>query len=203
MRTVKVRRCDDYTIRLGAAGENNATQIVFDLSWLGDTSAGTVTLLHQRSTDTAPYPVALDGNVWTVSSVDTAIAGKGLCEVQYIEDDTVIKSHVWETSVAASLGDPVDADEPEANWLAALYAKVQSMIDDAVDDDTVAAAVAAYMADNPVDEDTIADAVVAYLEANPVTIETTDKVEEDNTLPVTSGGVYTVVGNIEVLLNAL
>ena len=34
-------------------------------------------------------------------------------------------------------------------------------------------------------------------------IETTDAVEKDNTLPVTSAGVYTVCGNIEALLQAL
>ena len=34
-------------------------------------------------------------------------------------------------------------------------------------------------------------------------VKTTDVVEADNTLPITSAGVYTTVGNIEVLLNTI
>ena len=34
-------------------------------------------------------------------------------------------------------------------------------------------------------------------------VETTDVVEADNTLPITSAGVYNTVGNIEVLLKTI
>lgn len=51
--------------------------------------------------------------------------------------------------------------------------------------------------------DAVGDAVKEYLEKNPIQIKTTNKVEQDNTLPVTSAGVYTVCGNIEALLRAL
>jgi hypothetical protein len=34
-------------------------------------------------------------------------------------------------------------------------------------------------------------------------VNTTNEVEKDNTLPVTSAGVFTVVGNIESLLEAI
>lgn len=54
-----------------------------------------------------------------------------------------------------------------------------------------------------VSKDDIREAVENYMAANPVEVETTDVVEEDNTLPVTSAGVYTVCGNIEALLQAL
>ncbi len=49
----------------------------------------------------------------------------------------------------------------------------------------------------------IEDAVKEYLEKNPIQIKTTNNVEQDNTLPVTSAGVYAVCGNIEALLQAL
>ena len=54
-----------------------------------------------------------------------------------------------------------------------------------------------------VSKDDIREAVENYMAANPVEVETTDAVEKDNTLPVTSAGVYTVCGNIEALLQAL
>lgn len=34
-------------------------------------------------------------------------------------------------------------------------------------------------------------------------VNTTTEAEEDNTRPITSGGVYTIVGNIEVLLESI
>lgn len=49
----------------------------------------------------------------------------------------------------------------------------------------------------------IREEVEDYMSKNPVTVKTTDVVEKDNTLPVTSAGVYTVCGNIEALLQAL
>lgn len=54
-----------------------------------------------------------------------------------------------------------------------------------------------------VSKDDIREAVEEYMEKNPVEVKTTDVVEKDNTLPVTSAGVYTVCGNIEALLQAL
>lgn len=41
------------------------------------------------------------------------------------------------------------------------------------------------------------------IEDNIISVITTDVVEEDNTKPITSGAVYTVVGNIDVLLNTI
>ena len=70
--------------------------------------------------------------------------------------------------------------------------------------------------------DQIAAAVEKYLEENPVgggadftpgnalemtngvlDVQTTDQMEEGNTLPITSAGVYTVVGNINALLDTI
>lgn len=41
------------------------------------------------------------------------------------------------------------------------------------------------------------------LDNNVLSVDTADKVEEDNTKPVTSAAVYTEIGNIEALLAAL
>lgn len=36
-----------------------------------------------------------------------------------------------------------------------------------------------------------------------LSVNTTDQMEQDNTLPITSAGVYTTVGNIEALLKTI
>lgn len=40
-------------------------------------------------------------------------------------------------------------------------------------------------------------------ETNTLSVDTADKVEQDNTLPVTSAAVYTTVGNIDALLGTI
>lgn len=41
------------------------------------------------------------------------------------------------------------------------------------------------------------------LENGILSVNTTDKMEQDNTLPITSAGVYATVGNIEALLKTI
>lgn len=103
---------------LGKQGENLARKIQFDISrWISTFGPGTVQLLHQRSGDEAPYPVAVEqeGNlvVWTVTSADTAVAGTGRAELQYYVGDALAKSETWMTKVLAALG-PAGETPPEA-----------------------------------------------------------------------------------------
>ena len=103
---------------LGKQGENMARKIQFDISrWIGTFGPGTVQLLHQRSGDDAPYPVAVekDGTqaIWTVTSADTAAAGTGRAELQYYVGDALAKSETWMTKVLATLG-PAGETPPEA-----------------------------------------------------------------------------------------
>lgn len=42
-----------------------------------------------------------------------------------------------------------------------------------------------------------------HLENGILSVNTTDRMEQDNTLPITSAGVYTTVGNIEALLKTI
>lgn len=103
---------------LGKQGENLVRQIQFDLSrWISNFGPGTVQLLHKRSGDETPYPVAVeqDGNlaVWTVTNADTAAAGTGRAELQYYVGDALAKSETWMTKVLAALG-PAGETPPEA-----------------------------------------------------------------------------------------
>ena len=108
---------------LGKQGENLAKQIQFDLSrWISNFGPGTVQLLHQRSGDEAPYPVAVEreGNlaVWTVTNADTAAAGTGRAELQYYVGDALAKSETWMTKVLPALGDAGETPpEAQQGWV--------------------------------------------------------------------------------------
>ena len=71
-------------------------------------------------------------------------------------------------------------------------------------DEQIAAAVAKYLEENPPStgvsfetDDTLT------LKDGVLSINTTDQMEQDNTLPITSAGVYATVGNIEALLKTI
>lgn len=81
------------------------------------------------------------------------------------------------------------------------------------------AAAAAEAARGEVDPELVKEAVTEYLVENPpqqfetdetltlkdgiLSVNTTDQMEQDNTLPMTSAGVYATVGNIEALLKTI
>ena len=110
-------------ILLGKQGENLARQIQFDISrWISTFGPGTVQLLHQRSGDEVPYPVAVeqDGTkaIWTVTNADTASAGTGSTELQYYVGDTLAKSETWMTKVLPALGDAGETPpDPYQSWV--------------------------------------------------------------------------------------
>lgn len=73
-----------------------------------------------------------------------------------------------------------------------------------------------------IDPEKVEQIIEAYLEKNPIaggvnfetdhtltlqdgilSVNTIDSVEQDNTLPITSAGVYAAVGNIEALLKTI
>lgn len=79
-----------------------------------------------------------------------------------------------------------------------------------------------FPSDEGVNPEDIQNAVNKYLEENPVSgganfitdhtlsltngvlsVNTTNRTEQDNTLPITSAGVYATVGNIEALLKTI
>lgn len=97
-------------IILGRQGENNATQISFDISeWRSRFGTdGEIYLYHQRPKDKFPYrvPIEVGENevLWNVSDIDTdQYARYGQAELRYVFDNKVIKSEVYRTSVYRSL----------------------------------------------------------------------------------------------------
>ena len=110
-------------IKLGRQGENEAREIIFDISrWTSLYGVGVASLAHKRHGDEYPYPcdIERDGDklVWTIKLADVANDGVGECELIYTVDNIVVKSMIWSTFVAKSLtGDLEDAPKPEQSWV--------------------------------------------------------------------------------------
>lgn len=102
-------------IDLGYRGENNATQIEFDIP--DDWQEGVVQLFVLRMNDTEAYVpsgfyVENGYAYWLVSSADTAVVGRGLAQYCSIKDGTIIKTRSFTTVTKASAG-VLDIDVPE------------------------------------------------------------------------------------------
>ena len=114
---------DTTRIALGRQGENCATRVRFDLSaWQAQYGAGTPKLIHKRSLDDTPYPVELSTKgkyaYWTVTSADTAYAGRGKCELSYYSGDVVVKAAAYQTDVQPSMGDEFcEPPEDVTSWV--------------------------------------------------------------------------------------
>ena len=114
-------------ISLGICGENNARQIVFDISdWLDTYGPGTAYLVARRSGDVAPYPAVVeqDGSsvTWTLTSADTGKSGHGQAELVYTIGGTIVKSRVWDTYTADALTDNTETPpEAAAGWVKQVF----------------------------------------------------------------------------------
>lgn len=131
---MKINANRNKNLRLGRTGENLVTEVIFDIGdWQRKLGEGTVVLVNIRPEDTEPYPVSVtideDKVIWTVTSTDTAQAGTGKCELQYIVDEAVAKSKIWETTIVASLDDVGETPDPESGWVADLLNTIGDMVE--------------------------------------------------------------------------
>lgn len=132
MRTINIS-CNDLpgcALALGQQGENNALQVVIDISdWIDAYGEGSVTLALKRPTDSDAYPVALevDGSeaVWTVSSSDTAIAGTGLAQLSFVVGNVVAKSVAFRTQVFFSVEAKAAPPDPYLTWFDYIISLIQ------------------------------------------------------------------------------
>ena len=113
----------DRLVFLGKSGENRARKIIFNISrWVSVyKEGGTVALIVKRSGDAVSYPalISFDGeNVeWVLEAADVEKPGKGVCELQYLIDGTVVKSKTFETLVDESVGGlEGEIPEPQKAW---------------------------------------------------------------------------------------
>lgn len=198
------------SLPIGRCGENLARKVVFDLSaWEAEYGPGTVELIHQRPGDTSPYPVATvrEGStlVWTLTATDTAVASSygsdGRCELRWYVGETLAKSQIWRTWVESAMGTPSETapPEPEKGWVDKVLEAGTSAKEAAE-----RAEEAAKKAESAVPAGSLSIGNGLKWEyAGKLAVDTADKVEQDNTKPVTSAAVHTEIGNIEALLAAL
>jgi hypothetical protein len=120
-------------LQLGHQGENEARCVIFDLaSYKEEYGEGTWEIVNQRKGDTVPYLVTNtyeldDKAVWTLTNVDTDVAGEGRCELRYKVDGVLMKTDVFATKILPSLGDTGEAPTPSED----LIEKISKIKDEA------------------------------------------------------------------------
>lgn len=118
---MKTIQAGSGTLEIGRQGENQAVRVMFSIRGLAEMyGPGEVQLIVQRPCDYCPYTVQLatDGDFayWTVTSTDTANAGKGRCELHYYVGEAVVKSRTWMTHVAAAVIGPGPESVPAQRY---------------------------------------------------------------------------------------
>ena len=86
-----------------------------------------------------------------------------------------------------------------------LVARIDQIEKNGVSDEQIAIAVEKYLDENPIDTGAnfTTDKTLNLSEDGVLSVNTTDQMEQDNTLPITSAGVFATVGNIEALLKTI
>lgn len=203
----KIYADNRMTLDIGRQGENLARQIIFDLSdWMAEYGPGVAELIAQRPGEEAPYPVAVRREdtfvLWDLTSADTAVAGSyGRCELRWYVGDILAKSKIWRTWVEPAMGTPSETTppEPEKGWVDQVLEAGTSAKEAAE-----RAEEAAKQAESAVPSGSLSIGNgLKWESAGKLAVDTADKVERDNTKPVTSAAVHTEIGNIEALLAAL
>jgi len=136
---------------IGRQLENNYRQFVFDCSNFG-VEVSSITLVHQRKGDVAPYLVETsntDSLTWTVSSTDTAYAGYGKAELRIEFTNGLAKSAVYLTSVLESITAGTVIPTPLQSWY-------DAMID--------------YIDENSISPEELGQAIEDYLDEHPVQV---------------------------------
>ena len=108
---------------LGKQGENEVRQIRFPIAkWLDEFGqGGEFSVIHQRSTDKAPYPAQTEMDedcvVWTITASDVEFSGKGKLELIYTIAGKIAKSAEWKTRTDSALGQTVEPPAPYQAWV--------------------------------------------------------------------------------------
>lgn len=128
------------SLAIGRRGENEARQVVFDLSaWRAAYGDGAAALCHQRAGDSTPYPCVIEQDEstarWTIRAADVEKPGWGEAQLMYYVGNTLAKSAIWRTLTVPSL---CNCGEPPEDPAKAWFLAVQEQIGDLDDLDTTA-----------------------------------------------------------------
>lgn len=113
-------------IPLGRAGENEYTEIAFDISaWQREFTINSINLLIQRPTDGEAYPadVTIEGvyAVHTLTSADLAYPGIGKCQLQMLSGTVIAKTRIYSTLCNCSLD--VSGGDAPTPWAGVVWAQ--------------------------------------------------------------------------------
>ena len=120
--------CEVIPMEIGYQGENGTRCVVFDLSpFISEIGEGTASVIVQRHGETIPYVATNTETVnqtliWTLTDVDTSIAGYGYAQLRYTVTDGNVRTAVYKTVVYESLG----AAGPTPNPMQDLIDEVQA-----------------------------------------------------------------------------
>ena len=161
---IQTSPCADPKILIGRQAENNAVNVIFDLSFLiSNFGNGTATLVHQRTKDDAPYIITTtqSGSTlsWHVSNIDTAYVGVGQAELRWTVGDTLAKTIIYKTWTVKSITADEVIPEPYESWYDAMIeyidqlkvdsdARLAAAVESATESATGAAASAASAAES-------------------------------------------------------
>ena len=219
-------------IPIGRSAEYGVTEIVFDCAdWLRIWPDLMLEVWATAPGGAAAYEAKtrIEGTaiIWEIGRPDTITAGSGKVEVRGYTPDKCKLSAVTHTLIDASLmnatADPPESQQPwyvsarEAADRAEQAAAQAKEVADNLSGGAITGSVRFDVEQSLTDEqkaqaranigaDAIRFATDATLSLSPegvLSVNTADKVEADNTLPVTSAAVQTTVGNIEVLLDTI
>lgn len=138
---------------LGRQGENEALQIVFDVSRLiADYGEGTAVLVAQRSQDVAPYTIVTTQSdktvIWTISSTDTLYQGVGKANLMWNVNNTIAKTIDFDTYVFPSISGIVTVPDALQSWYNEMIEYINSV---AVDDSKIEDIVLEYLEEHPIE----------------------------------------------------
>ena len=142
--------CKKEPIALGRQMENNYRQIIFDCSGFSEPITD-ITLVHQRSQDTAPYIVASTTEsplVWTIDNTDTAYYGYGKGELRISFASGLAKSASFQTLVVKSITADTEIPDPLQSWYDAM---IDYINEHSITDDQLAQAIEDYIEEHPIE----------------------------------------------------
>ena len=142
--------CKKEPIALGRQMENNYRQIIFDCSGFPKPITD-ITLVHQRSQDTAPYVVASTTEsplVWTIDNTDTAYYGYGKGELRITFASGLAKSASFQTVVIKSITAGTEIPDPLQSWYDAM---IDYINEHSITDDQLAQAIEDYIEQHPIE----------------------------------------------------
>ena len=124
---------------LGRLGENERTQIVFDVSeWLEEYPGASFSLTNKLPHSSEGYPCTLtsegDGKYsWTITSAELTTEGDGECQLQAVKGDVVVKGKIYKTKIGKALDGTAEVPDPWESWITELT-ELQGEAEDAAED---------------------------------------------------------------------